>query len=364
MGKTSLNTPMRPVVSLRTKAENPATSDALMTSQLQVRVAELLKNCSDTLDGSLLNAFRYHFATPGKMLRAQLAFNSARLHSASEVDADRWGLAVELIHNASLIHDDICDSDLFRRGRPSVMAKFGQQTALCLGDALISQAFGILARESIPRTLIAKLAMMVKTCASGQAQEFCSSGYPNWQQYCDIAGGKTSSLLTGAVEGGALFDPLVDHNPKLSKYCIQMSLVFQMLNDSENIESAINLKKLSTDFCQFRPNALIVLYRDSLSAEEQVDFDNSISLNTNTSNQNGRSKAELWWAKMLRSDLVATGHAKIKCLLTQIELNHRDLSPALQNGISPLLAHAKNCMTNQSHSPVVQGLQIAKEHNG
>tara|TARA_A100000164_G_scaffold300403_1_gene275274 strand:- start:122 stop:1216 length:1095 start_codon:yes stop_codon:yes gene_type:complete len=364
MGEKSLNTPTRPVVSLRMKAKIPGTSDAVVNSQVQVRITELLKNCSDNLDGSLLEAFRYHFATPGKMLRAQLAYNFARLHSASEVDADRWGLAVELIHNASLIHDDICDSDLFRRGRPSAMAKFGQQTALCLGDALISQAFGILARESIPRTLIAKLAMMVRACASGQAQEFCSSGYPNWQQYCDIAGGKTSSLLTGAVEGGALFDPLVDNNPKLSNYCFQMSLVFQMLNDAENIESAINLQKLSTDFCQFRPNALIVLYRDSLSAEDQRDFDNSIKIDINTSNKTGRSKAELWWAKMLRSDIVATGHEKVMLLLSQIELNFRDLSPALQRGIAPLLAHAKNCMANQNRSLLVQRLPIAKEYNG
>ena len=137
-----------------------------------------------------------------------------------------------------------------------------------------------------------------------------------------------------------------------------------MLNDSENIESAINSKKLPTDFCQFRPNALIVLYRDSLSAEDQRDFDNSISIGINTSNKTGRSKAELWWAKMLRSDIVTTGHEKIMLLLSEIELISRDLSPAVQRGISPLLAHAKNCMTNQSHSPVVQGVQIAKERNG
>ena len=205
---------------------------------------------------------------------------------------------------------------------------------------------------------------MVRACASGQAQEFCSGGYPNWRQYCDIAGGKTSSLLTGAVEGGALFDPLVDNNPKLSKYCFQMSLIFQMLNDLENIESAINLKKLSTDFCQFRPNALIVLYRDSLSVEDQRDFDNSISIDINTSNETGRSKAELWWAKMLSSDIVATGHEKIMLLLSQIEHDHRVLSPALQRVISPLLGHAKNCMANQNLSPVVQRVKIAKEHNG
>ena len=81
------------------------------------------------------------------MLELNWLFRSARAHSADAADADRWGFAVELVHNASLIHDDVCDSDLFRRGRQSVMAKFGQQTALCLGDALIAHAFGLLSRR-------------------------------------------------------------------------------------------------------------------------------------------------------------------------------------------------------------------------
>ena len=67
---------------------------------------------------------------------------------------------------------------------------------------------------------------------------------------------------------------------------------------------------------------------------------------------------------MLRSDIVATGHEKIMLLLSEIELISRDLSPALQRGISPLLAHAKNCMANQNLSPAAQSVQIAKEHNG
>ena len=67
---------------------------------------------------------------------------------------------------------------------------------------------------------------------------------------------------------------------------------------------------------------------------------------------------------MLRSDIEATGHEKIMLLLSEIELISRDLSPAVQRGISPLLAHAKNCMANQNLSPAVQRVQIAKDHNG
>ena len=238
----------RNIVKLRRERDADGISEVCFNRKPLDRLKVLHEQCETSLNIVLSVAFLFHFTKPGKMLRAQLAMQSARAHSADAADADRWGFAVELIHNASLIHDDICDSDLIRRGRQSVMAKFGQQTALCLGDALIAHAFGLLSRESIPRALIAKLASMVRDCSGGQAQEFDTRGYPDWSRYCDIAGGKTASLLVGAVEGGALFDPAVSENPLLSKCCYHMALAYQMLNDWQNVVSSILSISPSSDF--------------------------------------------------------------------------------------------------------------------
>ena len=326
------------------------------------RLKVLHEQCETSLNGALTEAYLFHFTKPGKMLRAQLAIQSARVHSADAADADRWGFAVELIHNASLIHDDICDSDLFRRGRQSVMAKFGQQTALCLGDALIAHAFGLLSRESIPRALIAKLASMVRDCSGGQAQEFDTRGYPDWSRYCEIAGGKTASLLAGAVEGGALFDPAVSKNPLLSKCCYQMALAYQMLNDCHNIVSSILSRTPSSDFSKARPNALIVLFRDSLSDEERNEFD--VSLRKDSKTDLDTQLKGLWWDRLVISNMPQMLEEKICSIMSKTQSDYEQLSPAMQQIIAPLMTHTINAVAEQNIALSVQPTHYAKKQNG
>ena len=335
-----------------------------LNSDTLKRFEVLQANCEAFLDGPLVEAYRYHFHTPGKMIRAQLAFQSAILHSASEADADRWGFAVELIHNASLIHDDICDSDVLRRGRQSVLAKFGHQTALCLGDALIAHAFGLLSRESIPRVLIAKLASMVRDCSGGQAQEFDTRGYPNWSTYCEIAGGKTASLLAGAVEGGALFDPTANDNPIRSRCCHQLALVYQMLNDTRNIVTAKDSKTPSSDFSNSRPNVVIVLFRDSLSAEEREGFDVSLSRKAQANTSFDKLTENAWWERLVISDIGRTVEDKIASIMRDTESDFEQLSPAMQQIISPLLTHATEVVAEQNLALLNQFTLTAKNRNG
>ena len=83
-------------------------------------------------------AAAHHFENPGKMLRARMVMRGAHLLSVDNAAAVRWAAAVELLHNASLVHDDICDGDKLRRGQQAVWAKFGRHVALTLGDWLIA----------------------------------------------------------------------------------------------------------------------------------------------------------------------------------------------------------------------------------
>ncbi|MEL0024985.1 MAG: polyprenyl synthetase family protein, partial [Alphaproteobacteria bacterium] len=86
-----------------------------------------------------------------------------------------WAVAVEILHNASLVHDDICDGDEFRRGHPTVCAKYGHNVALALGDWMIALSFE-LAAEAAQRSqspmLVKILASHMKTTAFGEACEF------------------------------------------------------------------------------------------------------------------------------------------------------------------------------------------------
>ncbi|MDG1317095.1 MAG: polyprenyl synthetase family protein, partial [Paracoccaceae bacterium] len=62
-------------------------------------------------DTSLAEAARHHFAKPGKMLRAKMALRAAKILKIDAAAALHWAVAIEVLHNASLIHDDICDGD-------------------------------------------------------------------------------------------------------------------------------------------------------------------------------------------------------------------------------------------------------------
>ena len=350
------------IVKLRRKRDADGIAEVCCSSKPLERLKSLQEQCETSLNSVLAEAYQFHFTKHGKMLRAQLDIQSARAHSADAADADRWGFAVELIHNASLIHDDICDSDLFRRGRQSVMAKFGQQTALCLGDALIAHAFGLLSRESIPRALIAKLASMVRDCSGGQAQEFDTRGYPDWSRYCEIAGGKTASLLVGAVEGGALFDPAVSENPLLSKCCYQMALAYQMLNDCQNVVSSIRSKSPSSDFLKARPNALMVLFRDSLNDEERNEFD--VSLRKDSKTDLDIQLEGLWWERLVTSNMPQMLEERITSIMSETQSDYEQLPPVMQQIISPLMAHTINAVAEQSIALSGQPTHYAKKQNG
>ena len=350
------------IVKLRRNSDAGGIAEVRFNRKPLDRLKLLHEQCESSLNSALSEAYLFHFAKPGKMLRAQLAIRSARVHSANAADADRWGFAVELIHNASLVHDDICDSDLFRRGRKSVMAKFGQQTALCLGDALIAHAFGLLSRESIPRALIAKLASMVRDCSGGQAQEFDTRGYPDWSRYCDIAGGKTASLLVGAVEGGALFDPAVSENPLLTKCCYQMALAYQMLNDCQNVVSSIRSRSPSSDFLKARPNALIVLFRDSLNDEERNQFD--VSLSNDSKTDLDIQLEGLWWERIVNSNMLQMLEERITSIMSETQSDYEQLPPVMQQIISPLMAHTINVVAEQNIALSGQPTHYAKKQNG
>lgn len=350
------------IVKLRRKCDADGISEVYYNRKPLHQLKALHQQCEASLNSVLTEAYLYHFTQPGKMLRAQLAIQSARAYAADAADADRWGFAVELIHNASLIHDDICDSDLFRRGRQSVMAKFGQQTALCLGDALIAHAFGLLSRESIPRALIAKLASMVRDCSGGQAQEFDTRSYPDWSRYCEIAGGKTASLLVGAVEGGALFDPAVSKNPLLSKCCYQMALAYQMLNDWQNIVSSIRSRSPSSDFLKARPNALIVLFRDSLSDDERNEFD--VSLRKDSKTDLDIQLEGLWWERLVTSNINQMVEEKITSIMSETQSDYEQLPPVMQQIVSPLMAHTITAVAEQNNALSGQPTHYAKKQNG
>ena len=146
----------------------------------------------------LAPAAAHHFQRPGKMLRAQLALSAAKKMGADKQASLYWAASVELLHNASLVHDDMCDDDAVRRGRPSVWSIYGRNTALALGDWMIARAFDCAAnaaRHGDKPALVSLLAEHMLATTKGQSLEFVCEDYPAWDAYLETCTGKQRLYL-------------------------------------------------------------------------------------------------------------------------------------------------------------------------
>ena len=101
---------------------------------------------SENMSSKVLDAMKYSVSNGGKRIRPILAMEFSKIVDGNNTVALDFGCAVEMIHTYSLIHDDLpcMDNDDMRRGKPSCHKAFGEDNALLAGDALLTEAFGIL----------------------------------------------------------------------------------------------------------------------------------------------------------------------------------------------------------------------------
>ena len=123
-------------------------------------------------------AATYHFAAGGQRLRARLAIHAALALGLDPADGVTLAATAELLHNASLIHDDLQDRSSSRRGMDTVWAAFGDDVAICAGDLLLSAAYGALCHFSdtskLP-ALIARVHERTSTAIRGQCADLSAS---------------------------------------------------------------------------------------------------------------------------------------------------------------------------------------------
>jgi geranylgeranyl pyrophosphate synthase len=141
----------------------------------------------------------------GQRIRAQLALNASLALKLSAGDAVSIAATVELVHNASLIHDDLQDRDAKRHGIDTVWAAYGDGIAICAGDLLLSAAYCALSGISRPHllpTLIPLLHNRIADASTGQCVDLTSqkSGVYSFKEYEKLAALKSGSLLALPIE--------------------------------------------------------------------------------------------------------------------------------------------------------------------
>lgn len=157
----------------------------------------------------LRDACLHYPAAGGKRLRPVMAILACEAAGGRESDAMPLAVALELVHNFSLIHDDIMDRDALRRGIPTVHTKWGEATAILAGDTLFAKAFEILAASPgdparTTRAVVDVAAMARVLCEGQQLDMEFASGAPSESDYLDMVYRKTARLFEVAARDGAV----------------------------------------------------------------------------------------------------------------------------------------------------------------
>ncbi len=241
-----------------------ATPDVLERTRVVVQPA--LAAAVDRLSADLVTPARYHFGwadadgTPlaggrdGKGVRPTLALLSAEAVGAAAEVALPGAVAVELIHNFSLIHDDIVDDDAERRHRATVWKAFGTGNAIIVGDAMMALAFDLLLEEATPtRTAAAAdLARATAAMIAGQNMDmsFESRDTVSVQECWEMVSRKTGALLAHASAVGAILAGAPVHTIKaLRLFGDELGRGFQAMDDLLGIwgEPAVTGKPAGND---------------------------------------------------------------------------------------------------------------------
>ena len=151
------------------------------------------------------DAAAYHLRSGGQRMRARLGVHAAVALGVPDDDAVAIGAAAELLHNASLIHDDLQDRDRTRRGLDAVWSRYGSNVAICTGDLLISAAFASIASLTIGRCVPEAVGLMHRSVASairGQNADlsFQDRSLSDAAVYDAIAFAKSGVLLSLPLE--------------------------------------------------------------------------------------------------------------------------------------------------------------------
>ena len=225
------------------------------------------------LDGNpsqLYDAASHLIAHGGKRLRPYMVIKSCEILGGTAKQALPAAAAVEMIHNFTLVHDDIMDNDEMRHGVPTVHTKFGIPVGILAGDVLFSKAFETISSDSkIPKevsvALVSKLAQACVDVCEGQILDITlsqSQKIPSENQYIRMIEKKTSALFEVSCAMGAICANTKRKDVmNLSSFGKNLGVAFQIVDDLIGIvgDSTITKKPVGNDIREGKKSLPILL---------------------------------------------------------------------------------------------------------
>lgn len=217
----------------------------------------------------------YLIASGGKRIRPLLTLASTKLYGGDMTRAHNLAAAVEFIHTATLLHDDVVDESEMRRGQEAANLVFGNQASVLVGDFLFARAFQLMTADGCLKVL-KTLSDASVIITEGEVQQLSLAGNldTKMEDYFSVIKAKTAALFAAATEVGPLIAGADEpHAKAMADYGLNLGIAFQIADDAlDYIADQKTLgKAVGDDFREGKMTAPVILALRNANNEER-DF--------------------------------------------------------------------------------------------
>ncbi|WP_323674454.1 polyprenyl synthetase family protein [Halorubellus sp. PRR65] len=227
--------------------------------------------------GALREQVEHVSLSGGKRVRPVVTVLACEAAGGTAEDAVDYGVGIELVHNASLVIDDIIDKSDLRRGTGSAWTEYGHGPAIVASDGLLGEAFALFSQDPQATQVVAEA--MVEL-GEGEATELAAMP-TNEEEYMELARRKTGALFRAAAELGAI---AADADPytveKLGEYAERVGVAFQIRDDvlDETADADDLGKPTGIDEAMERPSVVQVTELSPAEATERAEAESEAAL--------------------------------------------------------------------------------------
>ena len=268
---------MGSVVQLKTKVNNAYLELKNSVEDKLILVDEKIRHKLNSKVELVDEMTRYHINTGGKKIRALLTLGSAKLCGYKKGSRDiNLSACVELIHAATLMHDDVIDNGEIRRGKKTLNKIWGNQSSILVGDYLLSRCFEMMVEDG-DLEILKLLSSTSAEISQGEVLQLQNNGEIDIleETYLKIISWKTASLFAASTKVGAILSNKENKiKDALYSYGKNLGLTFQIADDTLDYNSDLKVfgKEIGNDFYEGKITIPIILLCQKVSIDEKKDL--------------------------------------------------------------------------------------------
>ncbi|MGB3627077.1 MAG: polyprenyl synthetase family protein [Henriciella sp.] len=225
----------------------------------------------------------YIVSAGGKRLRPMITLAAAKAVGSSKHATHALAAAVEFIHTATLLHDDVVDESDLRRGRPAAKSVWGNSASILVGDFLFARAFTLMV-ETESLEILDILSNASSVIAEGEVRQLAAQGRLDLptEDYLAIIEAKTAALFEAASRAGALSGGSPEHADALAAYGKNLGLAFQIVDDVLDYGGTTSVigKVVGDDFREGKITLPVIIARRRGKAEDHAFWARALDVST------------------------------------------------------------------------------------